>query len=86
MIARAFQQYSGLTPNFALIDKEYSKYKPVERSFYEHADKLFRQLHLSRRFDEDHTSLIKTLNYPDQERQRAFDMLRRNYPLRHESL
>jgi len=86
MMIDAFQKFTGVNVESSIIQKELEVYHPVEQSSYSNLDHIYNLLKQSRQFDDDHKSLLQTLELPEKERAMQFDLLRKNYPIRRESL
>lgn len=83
-VAREFEKFSGLTPDYAAftIPEAPERIHPSEISPKE----LHSLLHQRRDFLGDTRRLLEAARLPDSERGKAFDELRRSYPVRHETL
>ncbi len=86
MMAEAFQNFSGEQVDIGLIQTELNEYNPIEPEKYKDIEFIFNLLTQKRRFDKDHNALLETMNLPDKERASTFDLLRKNYSVRRESL
>jgi erythronate-4-phosphate dehydrogenase len=81
-----YKEYCGCDVNIAPIEEDLKTYKPLADSVYQNQNELFECLKASRELDEDHEAFLESLSLPDDERARAFDNLRKNYPIRREIL
>jgi erythronate-4-phosphate dehydrogenase len=86
MMAEAFQKFTGFKVDLSIIQPELNLYNPIEPDKYQNIDFIYNLLLQNRKFDNDQTALLETLNLPDEQRAKAFDLLRKNYPVRRESL
>jgi erythronate-4-phosphate dehydrogenase len=85
-MANAFQNYSQLKPDLSEINNILSEYNPVSKEYYKDIDQVYDLLSKRRNFGEDDKALRKTMLLSDEKRSNAFDLLRKNYPQRRESL
>ncbi|MDA3843997.1 MAG: 4-phosphoerythronate dehydrogenase [Candidatus Kapabacteria bacterium] len=86
MMIKAFAAYSGLTPNTEAIDDELKSYKAVQAKKYSDADYIVNLLQEKRQFEADDKAMREMIDTPIEDRPGTFDMLRKKYPVRRESL
>ena len=85
-MAEAFRKASGKSPDMKELDRMMSSYSPLDAAEFLNFDNIFELLSENRRLHEDHDRLIRTLNLNEKGRGGAFDRLRKEYPVRRESL
>jgi erythronate-4-phosphate dehydrogenase len=86
MMAQAFEQFTGIVPDYEKIFNSLSEYKPLILNEFNNEKNIFLSLGKSRNLENDYFNLKETLSLPEDERARQFDLLRKNYPIRHEIL
>lgn len=85
-MAEAFQKYSGLSVNPEELKIEMAPYTPLDKSAFSNPEMIFDLLKEKRKLDEDSGAFLNTMSLPDKQRAEMFDKLRKNYPVRRESL
>lgn len=85
-MANAVADSCDLAPDLSLLYKELSSYKPTTVDEFKKETEVFMKLRENRMLEQDSENLKATLYLGDDERSQTFDMLRKNYPQRRESL
>ncbi len=85
-MASHYKKFSGLEPNFDPLYIELNTYKHLPDEEFKNHKELFSKLENSRKLDEDSLDLLKTLEYDKNTQANMFDLLRKNYPKRRETL
>ncbi len=86
MMARSFYKFTGIKPDMGPVNNELGSYRPMNKDRFEDPEYIYDIIDKKREFRRDHSALMETLSLTDEERMRAFDNLRKNYPVRRESL
>lgn len=86
MVAKHFCNFYEYQCNFTQLEKELSKYNPLPENIYNCKKILYSFLKYNRALEDDSFAFKELLLYDDQERAYYFDLLRRNYPIRRETL
>jgi erythronate-4-phosphate dehydrogenase len=84
-VAELFQEHSSYQPDFSAFDLENAPEVIAINNFDSH-DELFTVLEERRKFDTDSQNLLSLSNLEPEERKKGFDRLRKEYPIRYESL
>jgi len=84
MVAKAFEAFSGLKPDYKAfeLEAEPEKYTIREIGDAQGIEKVLRE---RRKFDLDTQDLLELANLDATSRKTGFDKLRKNYPVRHET-
>jgi hypothetical protein len=69
-----------------MIEQELGNTDRLIVAYYKDHEKLFGLIQRNRRLDEDHIRFLNILDSDDKERSKQFDLLRKEYPIRRESL
>lgn len=85
-MAQAFEKFSGEKANLQRPLDELSSYKPTKKEDFADPERIYETLKRNRKIDDDSQALKETLTLTDNERGKAFDSLRKNYPVKRESL
>lgn len=85
-MAEAFAESFGLKPDMHGFAQEMADYTEMEPAKFRNIKMLYEKLKISRRLDKDTCKLLETLGLRDDERAKAFDMMRKQYPVRREIL
>ncbi|MFP4528991.1 MAG: 4-phosphoerythronate dehydrogenase [Candidatus Kapaibacterium sp.] len=85
-MADAFARFSGLSPDYSELDAELGEYRPATSDMFAKYDYLLKRIDESRDFTGDHRRLWESLTLDYKARAAAFDQLRKNYPVRRETL
>ncbi len=86
MMLDAFRDFTGTEPDYTAVRADLSRYKPLEPEAYTNHAKLYSLLEQNRLLGDDHDKLAATLGLDNEERARAFDKIRKEYPERRETL
>lgn len=82
-----FEKFSKIQPDYSIINKEISKYKPLERIHFTNPKGIYTKLLENRKLLEDTLKFKQLLKMTDPlERSKYFDELRKTYPKRRETL
>ena len=85
-MARAFEEASGLKPDYSILEKEMASYHPLPPEEFSDTAKLHDLLKESRKLEEDTRRFRESLQNPPEIRKEEFDRLRKEYPKRRELL
>jgi erythronate-4-phosphate dehydrogenase len=85
-MANAVADRCELAPDIKPLYKELSDYKPTTMEEFKDESKIFYRLRKARMLEQDSENLKATLYLGKEERTHTFDMLRKNYSPRRESL
>ena len=85
-IYKAFENFTGLKTDTNNIINEIKSVKKADENVYRKPEKLFEVLNNNRKLVEDHERFIKSLKQDKETSMKAFDQLRKKYPVRRESL
>jgi erythronate-4-phosphate dehydrogenase len=85
-IAMAFKEFSGLKPDTSAIEAELYSYNPIAKDKFKDLDFIMNTIQEKRNFEFDYKNLMQSLSLPENERKKAFDEIRKSYPVRRESL
>lgn len=86
MMAQAFKLVSDIAIDIQPFDAELGAYSPLSDNDFKNYKKLFALIHNNRKLHEDHQRFLDSLNLDDDMRSKQFDLLRKQYPVRRESL
>ena len=86
IIAEEFAQFSGIKPDFSIFEKELTKLNKHADNSFSNIESLYNILKQSRCIDYDSRDMKKLINLSDNEKKSNFDILRKNYPIRYETL
>jgi erythronate-4-phosphate dehydrogenase len=86
MMAQQFKNVTGAEPNMQPFKDELTNYSPMKESDFKDYEKIFDLIYNNRKLHEDHKRFLETLELNDTDRAKQFDILRKQYPVRRESL
>jgi erythronate-4-phosphate dehydrogenase len=86
MMAQQFMSFSGLNPDLSRIEQELGSTDKLSVDDFENYEKLFGLIQRNRKLNEDHNRFLNILDSDDALRSKQFDLLRKEYPIRRESL
>lgn len=86
MMADAYSMISGLKPDLQKINEELELYQLMGIDKFKDPNYIFNLLKKKRLFEDDNLNLLASSKLSFNERGQAFDSLRKNYPIRRESL
>lgn len=86
MMLDFFHNVTNIQPDFTIINLYLNEFNPIAEEYYSKRDELLEILENNRKFEEDYKNFLMTMLYEEKERAFHFDELRKNYPLRRESL
>ncbi len=86
MVAEAFEMHTSIKTDKTDMLRQLSFYTPLEEHHYKDGEYVLELLSKKRKFDIDTKNMLSIIPLPDDERRKAFDMLRKKYPVRRESL
>lgn len=86
MMIEHFEKFSGIITDKRLLDSEMIEYNPLLDEKYKKPDLVYYKLKSFRKFDFDYENMMSLIEIPFENRGKAFDLLRKNYPLRRECL
>ncbi len=86
MVLNEFEKFAQIKVNYSEIFEEYQKYSPINPKIFENTNLLYEMLLNSRQILNDTSKFLELCEKSEQERIKGFDMLRKNYPIRRETL
>ncbi len=86
MMADFFHNATGLIPDYSSIISYLADFKPINKEIYQNYEVLLKILEDNRKFSEDYQNFLRTMLFENNKRAYFFDELRKNYPLRRESI
>jgi erythronate-4-phosphate dehydrogenase len=87
MMVRQFEKYLGIKIDAELIEDELNSSKSdMDNTNFQDSVNLLEKLKYNRDFEYDHNKLLLSLDKSDNERAKEFDMMRKQYPIRRETL
>lgn len=86
IMAEQYSIFSGNTPDYSLLNRELELYKPISKDYFSNYKYIMETIENNRQFEYD-TRFFKELFILDnKERAIEFDLQRKNYPIRRETL
>ncbi len=79
-------EFTGSKITDEVLDAELSEYEPLEKDKYNDLELIYNILRDKRNFEYDFKMMKEIANLPNNERNQQFDLIRKNYPERRESL
>lgn len=86
MAAKAFSLFSGKEIDLSLPLNELKTYKPINIEKYRDPEFIYNLLKVKRKIDDDSNKLKALADLPGEEFKNGFELMRKNYPNREESL
>lgn len=86
VLINLFEEYSNITVDKSLIINELNKNQPYSVNDFQSHMSLFDHLSKFRKIDEDSNKFKELLTLKSKDKTHEFDKLRKNYPIRYESL
>lgn len=86
MMFDAFKKYTNSVVKCNILNDKLSKYKSIDKSYFNKPNDLVKLIFESRQIDQDSLLLLKSLNFDKEKAASFFKSMRKNYPIRREVL
>jgi erythronate-4-phosphate dehydrogenase len=85
-MAAGFDKATGIMPDYSVYQSEKAAYNPLPVDLFSNEEFVLEMLESARRIKSDTAEFKKLIDVGPEERKRLFDLLRKKYPVRRETL